>query len=164
MLRIDINLIFTVVNVLVLCAAVRIFLWKPIHKILDQRQQMVDQSLSDAAQAKAEAEALVEERKASMATIDQERAAAVAEAKKQAKAESARIVEEARSRAVSIVNEAETEASNRKEAILRQAQGEITQIIVAATAKIAGVPAHHGSDSELYDAFLKKAEEEKSDE
>ncbi len=42
MLRIDINLIFTVINVLVLCAAVRIFLWKPIHKILDERQAQAD--------------------------------------------------------------------------------------------------------------------------
>ena len=52
MLRIDINLIFTVINVLVLCAAVRIFLWKPIHKILDERQAQADSMLTDAAKAK----------------------------------------------------------------------------------------------------------------
>ena len=104
MLRIDINLIFTVVNVLVLCLAVRIFLWKPVHKVLAERQANVDASLADAAKAKTEAEALVEEQ---------------------------------------------------KDEILRQAQGEITEIIVAATAKVAGVPV--GGDSDLYDEFLKKA-------
>ena len=57
MLRIDINLLFTVVNVLVLCLAVRIFLWKPIHKILDERQAQVERDYADAAQAKAQAQA-----------------------------------------------------------------------------------------------------------
>ena len=45
-----------------------------------------------------------------------------------------------------------------QEEILRQAQGEITEIIVAATAKVAGVSV--GGDSDLYDEFLKKAGEE----
>ena len=55
--------------------------------------------LTDAVKAKEEAEALVEEHKASMAGIEQEKAAAVAEAKKRAQSEGTRIVEEAKSRA-----------------------------------------------------------------
>lgn len=155
MLRIDINLIFTVVNVLVLCLAVRIFLWKPVHKVLDERQANVDASLADAAKAKPEAEALVEEQKAFRANVEEEKSAALAEARKQAQAESSRIVADAHSRADVILREAENDAQSRKEEILRQAQGEITEIIVAATAKVAGVPV--GGDSDLYDEFLKKA-------
>ncbi len=64
MLRIDIDLIFTVINVLVLCAAVRIFLWKPIHKILDERAAMVEQSFAEAEQAKQQANALLAEQSA----------------------------------------------------------------------------------------------------
>ncbi len=155
MLRIDINLIFTVINVLVLCLAVRIFLWKPVHKVLAERQAMVDASFADAAKAKSEAEALVEEQKAFRANIEGEKSAALAEARKQAQAESSRIVADAHSRADIILREAENDAQCRKEEILRQAQGEITEIIVAATAKVAGVPV--GGDSDLYDEFLKKA-------
>mgnify|MGYP002615536896 CR=1 FL=1 len=155
MLRIDINLIFTVVNVLVLCLAVRIFLWKPVHKVLAERQANVDASLADAAKAKTEAEALVEEQKAFRANIEEEKSAALAEARKQAQAESSRIVADAHSRADIILREAENDAQSRKDEILRQAQGEITEIIVAATAKVAGVPV--GGDSDLYDEFLKKA-------
>lgn len=155
MLRIDINLIFTVINVLVLCLAVRIFLWKPVHKVLAERQAMVDASFADAAKAKSEAEALVEEQEAFRANIEGEKSAALAEARKQAQAESSRIVADAHSRADIILREAENDAQCRKEEILRQAQGEITEIIVAATAKVAGVPV--GGDSDLYDEFLKKA-------
>lgn len=155
MLRIDINLIFTVINILVLCLAVRIFLWKPVHKILDERQASIDADLAAASQAKAEAESLVEEHKSFRANIESEKAAAVAEARKQAQSESARIVEDAHANADSIVRKAEADAQKRKEEILRQAQGEISEIIVAATAKVAGVPV--GGDSDLYDEFLKKA-------
>lgn len=155
MLRIDINLIFTVINVLVLCIAVRVFLWKPIHKILDQRQAQVDQDFADAAQAKAQAEAIVAEQESLRANIEQAKADAVSEATAQAKAESVRIVATAKERAAAIVEDAEADARSRKEAILREAQSEITEIIVAATAKVAGVPV--GGDSDLYDAFLEKA-------
>lgn len=155
MLRIDINLIFTVINVLVLCIAVRVFLWKPIHKILDQRQAQVDQDFADAAQAKAQAEAIVAEQESLRANIEQAKADAVSEATAQAKADAARIVSTAKERAAAIVEDAEADAHSRKEAILREAQSEITEIIVAATAKVAGVPV--GGDSDLYDAFLEKA-------
>ena len=131
MLRIDINLIFTVINVLVLCLAVRIFLWKPVHKVLAQRQAMVDASFADAEKAKTEAEALVEEQKAFRANIEGEKSAALAEARKQAQAESSRIVADAHSRADIILREAENDAQCRKEEILRQLAacqaGEITQ-------------------------------------
>ena len=147
MLRFDINLIFTVINILVLCLAVRFFLWKPVHKIFAD--------LAAASQAKTEAESLVEEHKTFRANIESEKAAAVAEARKQAQAESSRIVEDAHANADSIVRKAEATAEKRKAEILRQAQGEISDIIVAATAKVAGVPVSGGSD--LYDKFLKKA-------
>ena len=52
-----------------------------------QRQAQADSMLTDAVKAKEEAEALVEEHKASMAGIEQEKAAAVAEAKKRAQSE-----------------------------------------------------------------------------
>ena len=97
----------------------------------------------------------MEEQKAFRANIEGEKSAALAEARKQAQAESSRIVADAHSRADIILREAENDAQCRKEEILRQAQGEITEIIVAATAKVAGVPV--GGDSDLYDEFLKKA-------
>ena len=155
MLRIDINLIFTVINVLILCVAVRVFLWKPIHRILDQRQAKVEQDFADAAKAKSEAEAIMAEQEALRTSLEQSKADALSEATAQAKEESARIVAAAQERAAAIVEDAEADAHSRKEAILREAQSEITEIIIAATAKVAGVPVD--GDSDLYDAFLEKA-------
>ncbi|MBR1781223.1 MAG: ATP synthase F0 subunit B [Oscillospiraceae bacterium] len=163
MLRIDINLLFTVVNVLVLCLAVRIFLWKPIHKILDERQAQVEQDYTAAAEAKTQAEALVQEHQAKLAHIDEEREAALEAASQAAHEESAQIISDARSQATSILRSAQAQAQSEKEAILRSAQSEITDIIVAATAKMVGVQVGRTGDSELYDAFLEKAGDDKDE-
>ena len=58
MLRLDINIVWTILNLLIIFAIVKIFLIKPIHKILDERQAQADSMLTDAVKAKEEAEAL----------------------------------------------------------------------------------------------------------
>ncbi len=155
MLRIDIDLIFTVINVLVLCAAVRIFLWKPIHKILDERAAMVEQSFAEAEQAKQQAYALLAEQSATKDAFELEKAAAMSDTRQKAREESERIVAAARERADAIVRQAENDATRRKDEIMEQSQGEIREIIIAATAKMVG--AQTDAQSDLYDAFLEKA-------
>lgn len=45
MLKLDINLLWTVVNVLVMYAVLRKFLFKPVQDVIAKRQQMVDATL-----------------------------------------------------------------------------------------------------------------------
>ena len=92
MLRIDINLLFTVINVLILFVAVRLLLWKPIHKILAERQAQADAGMEQAAEKRAEAEALAAQHQLQLDSIAQERTAALEEARSQAQAESQRIL------------------------------------------------------------------------
>ncbi len=46
MLKLDINLLYTVVNILVMYALLRKFLFKPVQDVLDKRQKMVDDELA----------------------------------------------------------------------------------------------------------------------
>ena len=55
MLRVDINLVFTIINLLILFIALRIFLFKPVQKIIAQRQADADKEFDDAAKEKEEA-------------------------------------------------------------------------------------------------------------
>ncbi len=79
----------------------------------------------------------------------------MSETRQQAREESERIVAAARERADAIVRQAENDATRRKDEIMEQAQGEIREIIIAATAKMVG--AQTDAQSDLYDAFLEKA-------
>lgn len=153
MLRIDINLLFTVINVLILFAAVRIFLWKPIHKILEQRQAEANAGLEQAEEKRAEVEALAEQHQQQLDAIAQERAAAMEEAHAHAQAESQRILDAARAQAQEILANADAAAARRRDETLREAHAQISEIIMTAASKITGA----GGDSALYDEFLQKA-------
>ena len=51
MLKLDLNLLWTVVDVLILYVLLRKFLFKPIQNVLDERQKLVDANLADAQDA-----------------------------------------------------------------------------------------------------------------
>ncbi len=152
MLKVDINLLFTVVNVLALCVLVRLFLFKPVKRILAERQERIDRSLAEAEAARTEALAYEQRQREAMRAIEEEKLGVIAEARKKAADESRYIVEDAKKRAGSILLNAESEASSRREEILRQAESEIEDIIIAAAARVTGV----GGDGKLYDEFLRK--------
>lgn len=154
MLRIDINMLFTVINVLILVVAVRLLLWKPIHKILEQRQAEADAALTEAEQVKSDAEALAAQQREQLSAIDAQRAAALDEARAQASEESERILSSARAQAKEILAKADEAAERRRDETLREAHAQISEIILTATAKVSGV---EGGDSALYDEFLQKA-------
>lgn len=157
MLKIDFGLVYTAINLLVLYILLKLFLFKPIHKVLEERQRRIDQSFAEADEAKASAEALERQHSDSLQGIEEEKRQVMAEARKKASAEYDRIVDSANTKAAGIVEKAKTEAAAQKEDMLQKARGEITELVVNATARVAGVSSE--GDSSLYDDFLKKAGE-----
>ncbi|MCD8144540.1 MAG: ATP synthase F0 subunit B [Oscillospiraceae bacterium] len=154
MLRVDINLLFTIINVLVLCVLVRLFLFKPVHKILDERQKQIESDLAEAESAKTEAQALVQQHQEALAGIEEERAQAMRETTQKAAEVYDQIVSNANGKAVTIIKNAEREGERERQAIMRQTQKEIRELVLEATAKVIGAQA--SDDSELYDQFLEK--------
>lgn len=157
MLSVDIDLLWTVINILVLCLLVKLFLLKPVRKILDERQAAVDQQLADAAAAKAEAEALAQQQRAFMENLETEKKQAMDESTQKAMEVYHEIVANANNDAKNIIKKAETEGERQKQKILKEAQGEIRSLVLEATARVVGVSA--ASDSALYDQFIEKAGE-----
>lgn len=48
MLRLDINLVFTIINLLIWYAIIRIFLFKPINKVIDKRNTAIQEKYDEA--------------------------------------------------------------------------------------------------------------------
>lgn len=157
-LEVNHNLIFTVINLLVLFIGLRFTLFKPVQKILQQRQEMVERNLADAEKAKSSAEALERARLEEQQNVAIERAKTMATAQQRATEEYERILSDAREKADSIVKEAEQDARQERDAMLRQAQTELTALVMDTAAR-AVVGAGPEGDSALYDQFLQKAGE-----
>ena len=75
MLKLDINLLWTVVNVLVMYAVLRKFLFKPVQDVIAKRQQMVDANLADAEISKKEAAETMNAAQEKLRNVDNEAAA-----------------------------------------------------------------------------------------
>ena len=73
MLRLDINIVWTILNLLIIFAIVKIFLIKPIHKILDARQAEIDKQYADAKAAQDSAEELKTKYEASLSGVQAEK-------------------------------------------------------------------------------------------
>ena len=97
MLKLDWNLLFTVINLLILVGAMWYFLFKPVRKILEARQAEADRENALAKAKTAEAEAVKTRYEKCLSDTEEERRQIIAKARKQADEEYKKIVNNARS-------------------------------------------------------------------
>ncbi len=114
MLQFDWNVLWTIVNILILFAALRIFLWKPVQKIIEKRQNTITESLKNAQQAEQAATKKKEEYEASINNANQQAQEILTTAKARAQAEYDAKIEAAENDAKTILATARTRIENEK--------------------------------------------------
>ncbi len=160
MLRLDINLVFTVINLLIIYFIVSKFLFKPIKNILDKRQAEIDQQYADAKAAEDKALELKQQYEESINNIASERSSALNEARAKAGAEYNRIVEYARTEAEQMVEDAKRAAQQEQEKSIKHAKEQIAELVVEAASKVVASGQGTIADRELYNQFLAKTGEQ----
>ncbi len=165
------QMLFTVINLIVLYLFMKKFLFKRIYDIIDKRQEEADMQLADAAASQKEADRLKTQYEGVMEGIDQEKKTLLTEAKKSADEEYHKIVTAASEEAQQIKKNASNDAEKHRDKILKQAEGErakilkqaekeIADMVVNAAVKVAGKGSSADIDSALYKEFLDKAGDE----
>lgn len=161
MLRLDINLVFTIVNIVVLYICMRLFLFKPVNKILKQRQDAVQKQFDDAKEAQDKAEALKQEYETSLTNARAESDRMMEEAKKKADAEYERVLKNADEEAAAKMQQAEETIKVEKEKSMREMQDEIKDLVVSVASKVVGDQVSAEDSSRLYDDFIAEMGEKK---
>lgn len=159
MLRFDLNLVWTVINILILYFLIRKFLFKPVHNILEARQAEIDKQFANAQSAGEKANELKAQYESSMSGIAQEKVEVINEARSRAGEEYERIVADARHQADKLLADARLRMEQEKEKQMQQAQTQIADLVVAATAKIAASRNSAEEDRELYNQFIARTNE-----
>ena len=95
MLRVDWNLLLTIINLLLLFVLMRIFLFKPVQKIIAARQEEADRQFKEAGESKQAAEEARKQYEASLANAEEAKKQVLQEARQTADAEYKRIVSDA---------------------------------------------------------------------
>ena len=156
MLRLDLNLVFTIVNLLIWYVIIRKFLFKPINDIITKREDAIKARYAEAEQLKQEAQEEKTKSAQYQAQIESEKAKIMAAAQADARVEFDQIVADANKKAGQIVESSKKEAALQKEKVMNKAEQEIRGLILEAAVKSMQ---SQNSDEALYDQFLTKAGE-----
>ena len=163
MLQLNWNLVFEIINLIILCLLFKKFLIKPVTAVMDKRQAMISDGLSNARNSEAQADELKNRYEAALRDARNESGRLIEEAKKRAQEESDRILKEAGDQAADIMRKAETNIENEREKTMADLQSRIAELAVSAARKMTGDTGHGSEDSLLYDRFLKEAEGHETD-
>lgn len=157
MLRLDLNFVFTIINLIVLYLLMKHFLIGPVRSIMEKRASLIEGQLKNASDTEAKANDLKGQYEEKLQSSYDEAAKIVAEAKTEAKAEYDRVVAEAGIKAAKIIEDAQKAAAMEQEKMLREAESQIAVLVMAATAKVIGENSSEQSNQSIYDQFLAKA-------
>ena len=150
-----------VANVLILFVLLRIFLFKPLNKIRDERTRTVQDNLDSAEKAKTEAEELRQQYEDSISEAKEKANQIIMKAHEDAESERAAIIKKSQEEAEKIVSDADKTIENERKRVLRQAQSEIADLAIEAASKIIGENVDDEKNRRLVDKFLSEEEAKK---
>lgn len=155
------SIFWAVFNVVVLFVLLRIFLFKPINKLMNERTQSIQKDIDDAEKAKAEAEELRRQYSDSISEAKEEANRIIMQAHDDAESERASIIRKSHEEADQIVSAASETIENERKRVLQQAQSEIADLAIEAASKIVGANLDDEKNRRLVDEFLSEEEGDK---
>lgn len=157
MLTLNINLLYTVVNVLVLFLLLRKFLYKPVMNIIEQRQKQVDDTLAAAETSKTEAKTALVAAQDKLRNVDAEAAQRREAYEKQAEKEKEQLLADAQHQADAILAEGKAAAEAERQHKLREADAQTTALARAMCEKLLERNLTQQDDARMLDDLLQKA-------
>ena len=146
--------LFVLLNTLVLFGVLSKFLFKPVLKMIRDRQQEIDDMYSDAGSAKQQAQALQAEyeQKLTEAQTTGDRIVKDAVARGQNREEE--ILRKANEEAAAILNKASADIALEKKKALNDAKDEISDLAMAIAGKVVGRELTADDQGDLIDRFI----------
>ena len=143
MLTLNLNILWTVVNILVLFVLLRKFLYRPVMNVIEQRQKQIDDAIADAEGKKNDAQAVLAQRREAY--------------EKQAEKEKEQLLQDAQRQADAIVAEGKAAAEAEHARRLRDANAETSALARDMCEKLLARNLTQQDDARLLDDLLQKA-------
>lgn len=159
MLQFNMNVLWTVINLLILFLLMKKFLYAPIQNIIAKRQELADQAMNEANAKQTEADAARVKYESSVKEVEDSKQSVISEARKTAGTEYQKILDQANVQAQTIMEEAKESAEREKFRMIRAAENDIADMVMNAAGRLAGLKGNNPQEQDLYDKFLNKAGE-----
>jgi len=134
---IDVKLITVqIINFVVLMSVLTYFLYKPVLKLLNDREEKIKQGIKDAEDAAVAKASALDEKQAILTNAQKEAQEIDARATAFAKEKEEAIVLEAQEKAASVIKDAEAKSAFLKEQALKESEAEIAKLAILAAEKV----------------------------
>ncbi len=130
------TIVFTLINTLIIFILFKVFLFKPVGKILDKRNEMAAAEIAEAKRAKESAAKTEQEYIEKLAKAKEEAADIMKQATLRAQKREEEIVNEANQKAAEIKARAEENIERDKQRTVNDIKNEISDIVIMAASKV----------------------------
>lgn len=131
-----VTIVFTLINTLIIFILFKVFLFKPVGKILDKRNEMAAAEIAEAKRAKESAAKTEQEYIEKLAKAKEEAADIMKQATLRAQKREEEIVNEANQKAAEIKARAEENIERDKQRAVNDIKDEISDIVIMAASKV----------------------------
>jgi F-type H+-transporting ATPase subunit b len=152
------KLLFQVINFLLLLFLLNRFLFKPVLKLLDERESRIKKGLEDAEAAARDRELAHAEREAALDEARKEAQAMIARATKIADDSKAEILAEAKAQAEKVTARATEEITAEKERAMAELRGTVADLALEAAARLVRSDMNTTTQRRLVEEFLAEVE------
>lgn len=156
MLRLDWNVVFTIINILVLYWILKKFLLKPVMGVIEKRQGMIDSQIADAEKKQSTATKLQKQYEQILGGAKNESAEILDQAKNRASKEYDVKVKEADQQASLILKQAQETIELERQKVLKSLKTEISKLALLSAEKILKEENTKERDQGIYNQFLAK--------
>lgn len=147
--------LFTLLNTVTVIVVGTKFLFKPIMKMIQQRQKEIDDLYSNADSAKASAQAMEQEYRQKLDNAAQTSERIVKEAVARGQAREEEIIRAANAEASAIMDKAAADIAMEKKKALNDAKDEISGMAVAIAEKVVGRELKAADQAQLVEDFIR---------
>lgn len=145
------------VSFLILLGALSYFVWKPLKKVMDDRENLIHSEIDDAEQRRIEAQRLQEENEALVKQTQADVAAIMEDAKNQATREQEAIVHDANTRANQLMENAKADVEREKEKAILEINDQVADLSILIAEKMISKEMDQKDQQELVQKYLQEA-------
>lgn len=157
MLRLDWNVIFTIINVIVLYLVLRRFLIQPIRNIIEKRESLIQRSMEHATKERENADQLKKQYETLLQGAKKESKELIEEAKETASKEYESLVRQAKEDTNRIRQDATQKIKQEKEQAKKDLQSQIALLAISAATKLMTNTNSSELNNKLYEQFFQEA-------
>ena len=152
--------LFILLNTLTIFFVAKKFLFKPVMKIMSDRQKEIDDLYADAGAAKEQARQLQESYQQKLSAAQETSDRIVKEAVARGQSREEQIIRDANAQAAAIMDKASRDIAQEKKKAINDAKNEISDLAMAIAGKVVGHALEGADQASLIDGFIRELGDE----